>query len=1104
MTGLASGNVSDPGAREHVSPENDPERDAASYAEGSGVPSSTTDPQSDHAETRSTEGIPVASDPKLRNVKLELLKEILRILQQSSIVRVDHDLRARFWKMYKIEAEEFHLDFSRKCNGELDISLIFAGLFSAVGGTFVTALQPNLAADPNATTQVLLMMIVRSLNSTAFPGQTLELPQFTGPDRITVWVQSLLYASLGTSLFAALAAMLGKEWLSHYARVGERGTVEDRCIDRQRKLISMRVWQFDLVLACIPLLLQASLLLFGVALSAYMWGQQQTIATVIVATNVVGVVVYGFFILCALIFPDCPFHTPITELLTEAWTRFSRTVSKTITHSFPKPQDLILSESPATESQDDDITLVEKPHTTNQLDTPCVEWLLVTSTDSDVITTAARMSLEVEWQHAKINLAPMLQQLRETFTRCFSQHPSLVELLPFARDRALACGQAILNVYMERQMSTQPVWSTYPASGFGWLGRIDIRDDPDLRFICEALLALFPSNEMHIEDGLPDPDDPVPILPQTSFVDWFSHQMLFCVCGRQIGTRRKQYFATIASQWLVSDGISTRARANCILASAVLVGSELPLELLAYPDKSAYAKEYARMVLSNLKFPLPGSRVQQFHKDRERIRSILIRPFVRLQFDRAMTYDLESAPYFHYNGLHTWNLHLCRVICAATQRWDPEELIYPSAWAYRLQQLSPELPNIIHLIVSMACPNPGLLEAPALTPNGLHLSMMRQVWQIQLNVRIPSSFVSLKASDVTWILAIMSDARNGVSDPLTMAFDMNTLFNCLILLSEIPMIHAEPQCSELYDILLWSMTHPNIALRHAGLKLTRVLCGMEMDVDDACLSCLVYNMGGIENFCTALSSSAPVLYGKTVDSRQRSPEYYLWIIAFLDIVAALASREEWIQHVVDHFAPKCLAFANYMKSPVGLKKWNILPSIHTFIGWEKDFRDWKLSQEVPVYYSPGLYMNSYVRDVWRCLVQILLRCELHNPGFINVSSPDTLSPHPEQKPQLHLKLVFACAPWQICDSHPIPDSLIPAMMEFTQMTVRNQCEDIVSQNGVQMYYVQDACRVMEVSGRSGRPSAPPAIAFSSAFSSASPSASHGHELIDGSRAMLQL
>ncbi|THH30652.1 hypothetical protein EUX98_g3517 [Antrodiella citrinella] len=282
---------------------------AASDSEG--VPKTKTSPDIVQ-DSSDAKAVPLCTST------VELTKQILNTLQKSSIIRPEQDVRSRFWKLFKTESEEFHKDIVEKCGGELDISLIFAGLFSAVSATFATALQSNLAADPNATTQVLLMMVVHSLNSTAFAGQDLILPTFTGPDHTTIWVQSLLYASLGASLFAALTAVLGKEWVSHYARVGESGTIEDRCIDRQRKLIAMRTWKFDMALACIPLLLQASLLLFGIALSAYMWSQQHTVAGVIIAINVIGVIVYGILLLSSLLFADCPYHIPLTDLILAA------------------------------------------------------------------------------------------------------------------------------------------------------------------------------------------------------------------------------------------------------------------------------------------------------------------------------------------------------------------------------------------------------------------------------------------------------------------------------------------------------------------------------------------------------------------------------------------------------------------------------------------------------------------------------------------------------------------------------------------------------------------------------------------------------------------
>jgi hypothetical protein len=85
-----------------------------------------------------------------------------------------------------------------------------------------------------------------------------------------------------------------------------------------------------------PVLLQISLLLFGIALSANMWSQQHTIAWVIIATTVFGFMFYSLTVMAALVSPACPFQTPISTIL-----RMMRVDSKLIfrvlvTHSRSK------------------------------------------------------------------------------------------------------------------------------------------------------------------------------------------------------------------------------------------------------------------------------------------------------------------------------------------------------------------------------------------------------------------------------------------------------------------------------------------------------------------------------------------------------------------------------------------------------------------------------------------------------------------------------------------------------------------------------------------------------------------------------------------------
>ncbi|KAJ7117968.1 hypothetical protein C8R43DRAFT_846988, partial [Mycena crocata] len=140
-----------------------------------------------------------------------------------------------------------------------------AGLFSAVSSAFIIQIQPELQSDPNARTQALLELLVQNITGATIP------PDPTGPATTIVIAQSFLYFSLFSTLGAALLAVLAKQWLLHYDSVGERGTIEERGLERQRKFDGIQHWKFDLVMQIFPLLLQLSLLLFAVSLSIYLW-----------------------------------------------------------------------------------------------------------------------------------------------------------------------------------------------------------------------------------------------------------------------------------------------------------------------------------------------------------------------------------------------------------------------------------------------------------------------------------------------------------------------------------------------------------------------------------------------------------------------------------------------------------------------------------------------------------------------------------------------------------------------------------------------------------------------------------------------------------------
>ncbi|KAF8840490.1 hypothetical protein BDN67DRAFT_903360, partial [Paxillus ammoniavirescens] len=145
----------------------------------------------------------------------ELLRQILQAVQESAVSdRAGKDTRSQFWATYNREAGEYDAEFLDKYKSDMDIVLIFAGLFSAVSTSFIVGMEPSLSPNPSDTTNALLMMLVHAIDNSTFSGQVanLGLPPWHGPGLSIIWIQTLMYASLSTSLLAALGAMLGKQW----------------------------------------------------------------------------------------------------------------------------------------------------------------------------------------------------------------------------------------------------------------------------------------------------------------------------------------------------------------------------------------------------------------------------------------------------------------------------------------------------------------------------------------------------------------------------------------------------------------------------------------------------------------------------------------------------------------------------------------------------------------------------------------------------------------------------------------------------------------------------------------------------------------------------
>ncbi|KAJ7244235.1 hypothetical protein C8J57DRAFT_1476837 [Mycena rebaudengoi] len=227
------------------------------------------------------------------------------------------DKETTFWNAYKTLSEEHDREFHKKYGTDLDTSLIFSA--------FIIQIQPELQQDPNEVTQQLLRILIHNANQSLFSGIDMAETNNGATTTITI-VQSFLYASLFSTLLAALLAVLGKQWLMHYDAAGSRGTLAERGLERQRKYDGLQRWKFTLVMEMFPLLLQLALLLFSTALSVYLLTISRPIAMIVITLTSLGTLAYISQLVSAAVYPDSPFQTPLCQCFAQPGHWFWETV----------------------------------------------------------------------------------------------------------------------------------------------------------------------------------------------------------------------------------------------------------------------------------------------------------------------------------------------------------------------------------------------------------------------------------------------------------------------------------------------------------------------------------------------------------------------------------------------------------------------------------------------------------------------------------------------------------------------------------------------------------------------------------------------------------
>ncbi|KAJ7636609.1 hypothetical protein FB45DRAFT_1001642 [Roridomyces roridus] len=321
----------------------------------------------------------------LKTVVQDNQEQIRRLVEDLTPKKPVVDKKTEFWNAYKAFSDEYNKDYQQKYGTDLDTTLIFAGLFSAVSSAFIIQVQP----------------------------------QIQGPNS-----PILCYSP------RCLAGRSGKQWLMYYSLAGEsRGTIAERGLERQRKFDGLRRWKFDAIMQLFPLMLQFALLIFAVALSVYLWTVHHALAVIAMIFTATGFISYCGFLISAAAFADSPFQSPLAYPLRQIWIASADIMDKAahlqtyqgiwhsilgVTRSFLQEQTLKLKNAWTHIHPQSILPTTSVPFTTGSelkeylirpWDEPlvpspeveAVSWMIETSTDPRILSVCAEIVLDIQW-----------------------------------------------------------------------------------------------------------------------------------------------------------------------------------------------------------------------------------------------------------------------------------------------------------------------------------------------------------------------------------------------------------------------------------------------------------------------------------------------------------------------------------------------------------------------------------------------------------------------------------------------------------------------------------------------------------------------------------
>ncbi|SJK98234.1 uncharacterized protein ARMOST_01495 [Armillaria ostoyae] len=212
----------------------------------------------------------------------------------------------------------------------VDVLLVFAGLFSAVVSTFVTQASQGLSADYTQMSASFLFELVAiqralasgatvdTVNSSPYDPSSVFVPSIG-----SIWVNGLWFTSLVLSLTTALIAVLVKQWLHYYVALPS-GTPREHSHVRQFRYMGFQQWHVLVIVGLLPVLMHIALAIFFVGLVVFLIPLRVSLSWVIGSISIIVYAAYVITAILPIISPQCPYHTPLSDLTYATYTYLTR------------------------------------------------------------------------------------------------------------------------------------------------------------------------------------------------------------------------------------------------------------------------------------------------------------------------------------------------------------------------------------------------------------------------------------------------------------------------------------------------------------------------------------------------------------------------------------------------------------------------------------------------------------------------------------------------------------------------------------------------------------------------------------------------------------